>query len=423
MIICKKCGHHNEDRDEFCVSCGAFLEWSGERVAQAVPPPPPEPEPPPPPPPGLVERVKQAVGLEGQRAPTATTPPAAGPPPTAAPAPTAVPGRPAPPPPPTGGGWVPPASLETGALSGAGTAAQLEPPPASATRPPQPPAAPTAREPQAVAPGVARPRTVPRAAAPPDARYEPGDLFCGQCGTGNRATRHFCQRCGAPLAEAPVVRTPWYRRLFKRRQPAAAGDRLATPQGEGTSAGPLVKRFVLAALTVAVAGGLLAYVTVPGFHRRVNQDASAVSTQVARAINPTYVPARPVQTTASSELAGHPARFATDLVSNDYWAASRTVDPQPTLAVTFAGPTDLDNMLLRTGAGPDYARLGRPRTIQVTYSDGTGQLLTLKDDPKPTGYSVHARHVTSLTIQITGVYPAGQSPAVAIAEVEFFRLQ
>jgi hypothetical protein len=180
---------------------------------------------------------------------------------------------------------------------------------------------------------------------------------------------------------------------------------------------------VLAALTVAVAGGLLAYATVPSFHRRVNQDASRISTEIGRAINPTFVPVRPVQTTASSELAGHPAGFATDLVSNDYWAASRTGDPQPTLAVRFARPSDLDNMLIRTGAGPDYARLARPRTVQVTYSDGTGQLLTLKDDPKPTGYPIHARNVTSVTIQITGVYPAGQSPAVAIAEVEFFRLQ
>jgi hypothetical protein len=220
-----------------------------------------------------------------------------------------------------------------------------------------------------------------------------------------------------------VVRTPWYRRLFKPRQPAAAGERHATPGAERASAGSLVRRFLLAALTVVVAGGLLAYATVPSFHRRVNQVASSIRTEIERAINPTFVPVRPVQTTASSELAGHPASLATDLVSNDYWAASRTRDPQPTLAVTFARPTDLDNMLVRTGAGPDYARLGRPRTVQVTYSDGTGQLLTLKDDPKPTDYPIHARNVTSLTIQITSVYPAGQSPAVGIAEVEFFRLQ
>jgi hypothetical protein len=411
VIICKKCGNHNEDRDEFCVSCGAFLEWSGERVAQPAPPPPPEAPPPPPPPPGLVERVKQAVGLEGQRGPTAATPP------------TAEAGQKAPPPPPTGGGWVAPASLDTpGTSSGVGTPAQLEAPPASSAAPPQQPVTTSAREPQAVTPAAPRPRTVPRTTAP-ELRHEPGDLICGQCGTGNRSTRHFCQRCGASLAEAPVVRTPWYRRLFRPRQPSAAAGRRAASDSAGTRTDSPVRSFVLAALAVVVVGGVLAYAAIPSFHRRVDQDASGIGTQVGRAIDPTYVPVTPIQTTASSELAGHPASFATDLVSNDYWAASRTADPQPTLAVRFAGPTDLDSMVIHSGAGPDYARLARPRTVQVTYSDGTGQLLTLKDDPKPTSYPIHASHVTSLTLQITGVYPAGQSSAVAIAEVEFFRLK
>ncbi len=31
-IICKKCGHRNSAGDDFCGSCGAFLEWSGARV-------------------------------------------------------------------------------------------------------------------------------------------------------------------------------------------------------------------------------------------------------------------------------------------------------------------------------------------------------------------------------------------------------
>jgi ribosomal protein L40E len=35
MIICKKCGHANEDDAEFCDSCREFLEWSGEKVDPA----------------------------------------------------------------------------------------------------------------------------------------------------------------------------------------------------------------------------------------------------------------------------------------------------------------------------------------------------------------------------------------------------
>jgi hypothetical protein len=408
VIICKKCGHHNEDRDEFCASCGAFLEWSGERVVQPAPPVP-QPDPEPAPPPGFVERVRQAVGLEGQRE-TST-----------APGPAAGPGGPAPPPP--AGGWVAPASLGTGNAS---SAAPPVPPPAAtdsadlasadpgAAAAPAQPVNPAAREPQAVSPAAQRPRAVPRTTAPAGDRREPGDLICGQCGTGNRPTRHFCQRCGASLAEVPVVRTPWYRRLFKRRQAPAASDRPTSFPTRGV---------VLATMAAVVVGSVFAYAAVPGVHRRVSQGASRISTEVRRAINPTNVPVRSIQTTASSELAGHPASFTTDLVSNDYWAADTARDPQPTLAFRFAGPTDLDNMLVRSGAAADYAKLARPRTVQVTYSDGTGQLLTLKDEPQPTSYGIHARQVSSLTLQITGVYPGKESKAVAIAEVELFRLE
>ena len=46
MIVCKQCGHHNEDSDTFCGSCGKFLEWTGERVVVAQPEPEPvAPEP------------------------------------------------------------------------------------------------------------------------------------------------------------------------------------------------------------------------------------------------------------------------------------------------------------------------------------------------------------------------------------------
>src|SRR6202022_1149306 len=66
VIVCKQCGHHNDDNDTFCGSCGKFLEWTGERVVVAQPeaePPAPEPEPEPVHL-GLIDRVKQAVGIE-----------------------------------------------------------------------------------------------------------------------------------------------------------------------------------------------------------------------------------------------------------------------------------------------------------------------------------------------------------------------
>src|SRR5207237_2235482 len=89
VIVCKQCGHHNEDSDTFCGSCGKFLEWSGERVVVAQPEPEPAPAAEPEPEParlGFMDRVKQAVGMEDEAPPPAATveAPAAPPPLTAA---------------------------------------------------------------------------------------------------------------------------------------------------------------------------------------------------------------------------------------------------------------------------------------------------------------------------------------------------
>lgn len=78
MIVCKQCGHQNEDNDTFCGSCGKFLEWTGERVVVSQPEPEPPPaQPAPEPQPshlGLIDRVKHAVGIE--EAQQSTPPPA-----------------------------------------------------------------------------------------------------------------------------------------------------------------------------------------------------------------------------------------------------------------------------------------------------------------------------------------------------------
>ena len=66
MIVCKKCGHRNREGESFCASCGAFLEWNSEHVAEPKPvsEPAPAPQPPASSEPTLLERVKHAVGLE-----------------------------------------------------------------------------------------------------------------------------------------------------------------------------------------------------------------------------------------------------------------------------------------------------------------------------------------------------------------------
>ncbi|HEY2998158.1 MAG TPA: hypothetical protein VGJ43_06260, partial [Acidimicrobiales bacterium] len=39
MIVCRQCGQQAREGEDFCESCGAFLEWEGERVDPAPPRP------------------------------------------------------------------------------------------------------------------------------------------------------------------------------------------------------------------------------------------------------------------------------------------------------------------------------------------------------------------------------------------------
>ncbi len=66
MIVCKKCGTHNPDDGQWCVSCESFLEWDGEKVAAPAAPQVVEQAPITPTEPrrGLIKRIKAAVGMD-----------------------------------------------------------------------------------------------------------------------------------------------------------------------------------------------------------------------------------------------------------------------------------------------------------------------------------------------------------------------
>jgi hypothetical protein len=69
MIVCTTCGHYNkEGGGDFCRSCGAFLDWTGERV-EVPAPAVPEPDPVVAPKRGILTRIKSAiVGPPSRRA-------------------------------------------------------------------------------------------------------------------------------------------------------------------------------------------------------------------------------------------------------------------------------------------------------------------------------------------------------------------
>jgi ribosomal protein L40E len=395
VIVCKKCGNQNPDSETFCTSCHSFLEWSGEKIVQ------PPPAPPPPPPvaddqPAFVERVKQAVGLDKPRTETTAS-------------------------------SSPPAEPSAAPIAASGQrAVEAAPRPVapSATPPPVPLAAPAAQIPaavlpQAVAPAPERPRQPPKTDATTGQRYKPGDLICGNCGAGNSPERHFCQRCGANLTAAAIVKTPWYRKLLPARRAAVAGTRPKGAPVERAWGGALFRLIALGVIVAIV----LAYFVIPPLHTRVNSTVNSVYAAAHRHFAPSTSYVRPSDAKASSQLTTHPARLAMDLIKETYWAANTTTDKQPWIRLSFGSPVDIDGILLTSGAGNDYATLARPKDVQLIFSDKTSAMLTLKDDPNPITYDVPAHGVTYVEIHILSVYPSAQSPDVAINEVEFFRIQ
>ena len=442
MIVCKQCGHHNEDSDTFCGSCGKFLEWSGERVVVAEPEPEPvAPEPEPEPAHlGLIDRMKQAVGLEETAAEPAAPSDGA---PVATVAPTSVSAAPMPPPP-AAVTAPPPLVMRSSPMTSAVSA-----PPPAASRPtapaPEPvlagvaagpPAAvqpdePMSRRPSSIAPTIARPRATPRTMEAPTRRH-PGDLICGQCGEGNDPTRHFCRRCGNSLDEAIAVRLPWYRRLVNRlfgvrtRQAGWRPQRVGPPNVLG-----MVWRILRLAIVAIIVVALLAFLLVPSFHSAVVDRVSRTFTSVRVALRPNYAPVHATAVTATSAIAAHPPTFAIDGFSNTYWAA-RASDRTPVLVIRFGGPVDIAAIGFRSGASGTapadaFTSQPRPRTVHLVFSNGyTSDLsLTDQDATQPTQFTKladgKANQVTFVEVHVQSVYaPAGASvSSVAITEVEF----
>ncbi|OLE35636.1 MAG: hypothetical protein AUG48_10075 [Actinobacteria bacterium 13_1_20CM_3_68_9] len=439
MIVCKQCGHHNEDNDTFCGSCGKFLEWSGERVVVAEPEPKPVVAPETEPEPahlGLIDRVKHAVGLE-----EATAQPAApagidgaseG---TPAPA-TAAPPPAAAAPPPLIMRSVPLTSVTPPAPLPASVATAPAPEPVLAGVAAAPIAAgqadePMSRRPSSIAPAAARPRATPRTMETPTRRH-PGDLICGQCGEGNDPIRHFCRRCGNALDEALAVQLPWYRRLVNRlfgvrtRQAGWRPQRVGPPNVLGG-----VWRIVRLAIGAIIVVALLAFLLVPSFHNAVVDRASKAFTSLRIALRPNYDPVHPTAATATSAVGGHLPALAMDGFSNTYWAA-RASDRAPVLVLRFSGPVDIAAIGFRSGASGTapadaFTSQPRPRTVHLVFSNGYTSDLSLidQDATQPTQFTKlpdgKARQVTFVEIHVQSMYAPVGAPvsSVAISEVEF----
>ena len=390
MIVCTKCGHQNEDDDAFCGSCGDYLEWTGQRVADAETTPEPE---------AVVDVTDEspeaaAAPAPAERAMAATA---------AAPAPPDTPG--------TSNADIP-APTAGGDGGGGGTprpTAAVLPGPMPVRRDPEPPKRP------------------PRPAAR-------GELTCGDCGEGNPAGRRFCRRCGYSLAEAvtapggPAVRLPWWRRLFRREAKVhAAGDR-PMRRGGGRAGGgrPAATAGRVLRLVVIVVGALAIIGALGPWRGSIGNALQSVRRTVA----PRYNPVNPQAATATSELPGRAAGLAIDPGDDTSWAENAPGNGEgQVLTLTFKQPVDLARIGFVSGAaGKDFLAQPRPRELHIVFSDastGAGRPvatsdIVLKDKVDFQVFGVDARQVTKVNIEIRSVYAGQQGDATAITDVQFF---
>ncbi|MEE4489750.1 NADase-type glycan-binding domain-containing protein [Streptomyces sp. BE230] len=396
---CPACGAANEEDEDFCGSCGTYLGWSSRRARTAAPAPeveapahpveetgpdgddaPPVPSPRPAPAPAPTPVVVPTPAPVAEEPPSRATPePAATPEPEPAPDPEPAP-TPVPPP-------APPAPVRPAA-----------PAPVRPARP-EPPV--EAEPVVAVQPGV--PIAQRPVVRPVAAQEETNGFPCPSCGTLNRPGRKFCGRCATPLHPGEQAEPlPWWRTRWPFDRKVRAGS------------GRLVRGSVLALLIVGllIAGFLL----VPA-GRYVIEDVRDKLGDTGE-ISPTGV-------TASATTAGHPAKLATDGVTNTYWGAPK---PGASLTAEFEKPFRLVGVTVHTGVStkPEAFQKGaRPTQADLRIRTKDGKIhekaWSLTDKPGEQSVRTGISDVVSIEFVVREAAGQGGGRPIALGEIEYFK--
>ena len=294
--------------------------------------------------------------------------------------------------------------------------------PGGGASPAGPPDAPEEQVPQAT-----RPRLAPVKKTAPTRRLRPGDLICGECGEGNPPIRKFCSRCGNSLVESEIVKTPWWRKLLPRRGPKVVA---ATPGEHAAHRGlpgidvkhgfRKVFRRVLALSGIVVGIAAILYGIAPSWRADVNHEAATIKNDILNK-QPGYYHIYPDSVVASSHEPGHPSKLATDSYSNTYWLARWHPANQPTLTLKFNHAVTLHYMILYSGDNANYTAYARPFKLNLVFSNGQSQTITAQDTKTQTLGINNATKVSTVTIQVTTIYPGNpHRNLVAISDIEFF---
>jgi len=279
-----------------------------------------------------------------------------------------------------------------------------------------------------VLPQEAGPQAAPVRRQPPSRKLTPGDLVCGDCGEGNAPTRKFCGRCGTSLAEAETVRTPWWRRLLRRRgaKVRKSGDRpKRRGRGGKSKAGVFasatfttIRRVVSVALLV---GGVLYGVYAP-FRGWVNDRALAAKAGVESLIFPTYEPVHAAEPPVSPvQLPKFPGALALDGLTNTFWAAPVGGPREPVVVVTFDREVDLARLIVHNGQQEAFKDRHRAQRLHLVFSTGRTTDVNLQDRPDPQTLDIeNGEKTTSVEIHVLSTFKAVDGNEVAVTEIELF---
>jgi hypothetical protein len=397
MIICRKCSRRHPDGTDFC-TCGAFLEFDGERAPDEMPASPVAPMAPSPPDPAEARVVAGGTGA------------AQGP-------------------------GVGPESPWSG-LPGSGNWAD---PPATT--------------------GIeARPPDEPLTGRPGEPVVDPssgraGDNACARCGTPNAPERQFCQHCGQPLVAgvASAVAAParqkvrWGRRIRLPGRLRTADPQQLAAQARRLTTGGMSSRTMLFRTggVMVILAGVLAFLgpwrgTVLNWtkdrvgasrYEVVDIGVDEISVEPARrALQPEPFPLQGpdklLDRKRNTAWATHWLDLS-DLGPESAPAGGQCAASPPHtdsfLRIVLPEATDLARLRIQSGrAADDTTRQTylRPRLIEARMNGDECQYLELADEGELEVLDFRHKDVKELELRVLGVYADPESvPTAEISEL------
>ena len=276
-----------------------------------------------------------------------------------------------------------------------------------------------------------RPKSRPIVAPEPEPESEieeivgPGEIRCAVCGTINDATRNFCRRCGKPLvavAAIPVAKgPPWYRRIFRPRQPARlqAGERPTRLGDGGQPKRSLVGRLVPLLVIAVIAFGVTSILIMPNARDALGD----LVTDLRLRFMPQIEDVHPIRAQGAGE-GRNDGRLAVDNNTATFWLA-RSGTTEPAVTVEIGSTINLGGLVVHSGSTTesDFTAHRRPKTLELTFpgTDRPAVEVSLDDVAEPQPVALDVRDIDTVVIRVVSWFEAGAGgdQLVAIREIEF----